>query len=767
MKDILINSVAILGKDDELFKVMYEILEMIGLYYNADKCYINEHLTNNENNIYCYAWNRIKSEETMCDELTNDEEINNWAKILDKEEVLLIDDISILKDNWIEKYEDLKDRNVNNVLVAIMKFLEKPVGFICIENVEEHKKEISLLKSLIYFILNEFKRRQISKKLTFMSFHDSSTGLNNRNKYINYIENIRYGRLKSVGVAFIDINGLKAINDTQGHKFGDRTIKAVSDALKRYFRKEDIYRIGGDEFVIISENITKETFIQKINSINRYFLDLMEYSVSIGYLWKNKNIDINELTHKADEYMYQAKKAYYDYIKNNDIEIYSAMATNSDDCEDKITITLGHDTELDFSTNKFSFQSKHDIFKFKINQLMANNDKPYMMVMLDINGFKVINEMYGFDEGNRILLKINHIINKFIFGKGICCHSYSDVYYFCCEVSSDEEILKILYDINKELNESITNIKIILSYGIYRIFDRSIEIDEILERVSYAHKISKKDNTKNIIFYDDNLKLNMLIEKQIENDMEDALLNGDFKLYLQPKYNIHTNKINGAEALVRWQHKEKGLIFPGKFIPVFEKNGFIMKLDMYILEQVCKFIKDNDKKGRRNIPISVNISKLNFRRKDLKNHVMEIISKYKVNPRLIELEITESLIAEEPEQIIEVIQDFKKENVTISMDDFGTGYSSLNMLQSLPVDVLKIDCGFFKDFEKSKKGAAIIKSIVMLTKELELGVVAEGVERESEVEYLRTIDCNNIQGYYFCKPIPLEEFEKRAFEDNQ
>ena len=388
------------------------------------------------------------------------------------------------------------------------------------------------------------------------------------------------------------------------------------------------------------------------------------------------------------------------------------------------------------------------------------------MVMLDINSFKVINEMYGFEEGNKILLKLNNIINKCIFGKGICCHSYSDVYYFCCESNDDSDILQVLNEINTNINDEIPNIKIVLSYGIYRIFDKSLKIDEIIERVSYAHKTSKKDTIRNVTFYDETLKLNMLNEKEIENDMDEALINEDFKLYLQPKYDAETNKINGAEALVRWEHSTKGLMFPGKFIPVFEKNGFIIKLDMYILEQVCKFIKYNENKGRRNIPISVNISKLNFKRKDLKKHIMKIINKYGVNPALIELEITESLIAEEPEEVIKVIEDFKKENVMISMDDFGTGYSSLSMLQSLPVDVLKIDCGFFKEFEKSKKGAAIIKSILMLAKELELMVVAEGVETKEEVEYLREIKCNSIQGYYFCKPIPLKEFEEKAFSEN-
>lgn len=765
MKEILIKSISVLNKDEELFRIMYELLETLGLYYNADRCYIDECITSGEknNNIYHYEWNRLRYLETLSEEVATDEEIYKWDEIIEDNEIKFIDDVEFLKNIWPKKYDYLKENEVNNLLIAKMKFLDNPVGFICIENVVEHLKEIDILKSLIYFILNEFKRRKISKRLTFMSFHDAFTGLKNRNKYVNYLETVRYSRLKSVGVAFININGLKVINDIQGHQFGDRAIKEVSDALKKYFRKDDTYRIGGDEFVIISENITKETFFQKINAINRHFLELMEYSISIGYLWKDKNLDITSLAHKAYEHMYQAKKAFYDHIKKHNVEIFSSMATESE--YGGIGITLGHDTELDFSTNKYVFQTKQDIFNFKVKQMLLKSKNDFVMIMIDINNFKSINEMYGFDKGNDILLKINNVINKLIFGKGVCCHSYSDVYYFCFESETDKNTENILREINSEINTVIPNIKIVLSYGVYRIShkDKELPVQEIIEKVGYAHKISKKDSTRNITFYDDTIKINMLNEKQIENDMDKALLNDEFKLYLQPKYNIYENKINGAEALVRWQHSEKGLMMPDKFIPIFEKNGFILKLDMYILEQVCKFLKNNKDKGRENIPISVNISKLNFRRPMIKEHIMGIINKYDVDPKYIELEITESLMAEDSQVIIDIIEDFKKENVRISMDDFGTGYSSLNMLQNLPVDVLKIDCGFFRNFEKTKKNSAIIKCIIMLAKELEISVVAEGVETKEEVDYLKEVGCSTIQGYYFSKPISLDEFEKKAF----
>lgn len=759
--DILIESIRLLGKDEDLFDSIYKVIKMIGEFYSAKKAYIYELITRTRG--CSYEWESEKESKGYSSSEIINSEIENWGRISEDKSILFIEDIETLKEKWEEKYLELKAKNVSNLVVVVMKFLEKPSGVLCLEDIGENK-DFSLLNSLIHFILNEMKRRKISKKLNFMSYHDIATGLNNRNKYIWYLENANYNSIKTVGVAFLDINGLKQINDTIGHEFGDRAIAEVASTLKKFFRAVDIYRIGGDEFVIICENIKKENFYRKVNDINKYFIDLGEYSVSIGYIWKDNNINISELAKKADEFMYKAKRNYYSTISTKEINVYSSMVTEAEDDKNRISATIGHDNVLDFENQNISYKTKQEIFQYKIKQMLDNpNYKNLIMVMLDINNFKAINEMYGFDAGNKILLSINAIINSNIFGKGICYHMHSDIYYFCMESSSDEETAKIINKINKEINKNNSNTKISISYGVYKIENKNISVEEICERVNYAHKVSKKENVNKFVFYDKKIREEMINEKQIENDMERGIINNEFKLYLQPKYNIYTETIEGAEALVRWEHVTKGLMFPNKFISIFEKNGFIVNLDLYMLEQVCKFIRKNIDNGRRNVPISVNMSKLNFKKSNFKDKIMKIINKYGIDPSFIELEITESLMIEEQEKVINIINELKKENLKISIDDFGTGYSSLSVLQKLSIDILKIDCGFFKNFGEIKKGKAIIKMIVKLAKEIELKVVAEGIEKIEEVEFLKSIGCDTIQGYYFSKPISIEEFECKMY----
>lgn len=764
MNDILIESIKYLRTEDEIFEAIYKIINMIGIFYNANSVNLYDMTTDNFGRGLLYQWEK-GAEKQFC---KIDEgiqlEIENWRKYKGFKEIFFIEDISILKGDLPEKYKELKTKNVNNILIIIMKLSDKPDGIMFIENLRKPDKDFSVLNTLLYFILNEIKIRETYKKLNDNNYQDFFTELNNRNKYINYIENIKYSTLKSVGVVFIDVNGLKTINDKFGKEFGNKVILEIGNSLKKYFRKSDCYRIGGDEFLIICENINKNTFYEKINAINQYFLDIKEYSVSIGYIWRDDNINIFELTYKAEYYMYHAKRKYYSIINKENIEIYSAMATESEDDSNEINFVVGYDNSLDFINSGISFKTKYEIFKIKVSQIGSNPKyNNFIMVMLDINNFKAINEIYGFNKGNKILLTINSIINKHILGRGTCCHFHSDVFYFFMESNSDVETLKTLNFIDEEIHNKNSDTKVSISYGIYRVEEKNKSVEECIERASYAHKMAKKEDIKHIIFYDDRIKEVMLNEKQIEDEMEEALKNNEFKLYFQPKYEIYTEEIVGAEALVRWKHPEKGILTPGKFINIFEKNAFIMKLDLYILEQTCKFIKKNVDLNRKNLPISVNMSKLNFKKHDFKKDVLNILNKYSIDPMLIEFEITESLIMENPDRTINILNEFKKEGLKISIDDFGSGYSGLNILQMIPLDTLKIDCVFFKNFDKSNKGAIIIKNIVSLAKELNLNIVAEGVELQEEIDYLREIGCNIVQGYYFSKPVNLKDFEKMVY----
>lgn len=255
------------------------------------------------------------------------------------------------------------------------------------------------------------------------------------------------------------------------------------------------------------------------------------------------------------------------------------------------------------------------------------------------------------------------------------------------------------------------------------------------------------------------------VEEEIEKDMELALINQEFKVYLQPKYSLDTEQIVGAEALVRWIHSTKGIIPPDKFIPLFEKNGFIKQLDFYIFEEVCSVQK---KWGENNIalediPISVNLSRIHMNESRLTLKLGEIIKQYGIEAKCLEIELTESAILDNIDSLIRIIEDIKKAGFAVSMDDFGSGYSSLNLLKDLLVDILKIDKEFLGEGGDDYRGKVILSNIIHMAKELKLITVAEGVETKEQVEFLKEVGCNIAQGYYYAKPMPISDFEKLMF----
>ncbi|MEG2082335.1 MAG: EAL domain-containing protein, partial [Oscillospiraceae bacterium] len=259
--------------------------------------------------------------------------------------------------------------------------------------------------------------------------------------------------------------------------------------------------------------------------------------------------------------------------------------------------------------------------------------------------------------------------------------------------------------------------------------------------------------------YDTLLKDQLLSEQQIVNDMTDSLDNGEFKVFYQPKVDLASGKTVGAEALVRWFHPRKGMISPADFIPIFEKNGFIMKLDTYVWDSVAKQLRIWIDKGMKLIPVSVNVSRIDMYNPQLCESLIALCKKYDLPPNLLELEITESSYTNTTVNLVEITKKLTLAGFTVMMDDFGSGYSSLNMLKDVPVDILKVDLNFLSDRETTGKGASILSSIVRMARWLKMPVVAEGVETREQADFLRSIGCEMAQGFYFAKPMSTEDYE--------
>ncbi len=400
-----------------------------------------------------------------------------------------------------------------------------------------------------------------------------------------------------------------------------------------------------------------------------------------------------------------------------------------------------------------------EFFFRRVEEILADNpDTDYRLLVSDIENFKMINEKYGVEMGDRLLKYLAKAEKKimpdnYILGARINADKFVCLQY--ARPQSREEGRRLAEEILK--NSPVPNLN--WKHGIYYTsFDRNISAQAMCDRARLAVDSIKGAYGVNCAVYDDRLRQNLLIQQQIVENMDEALERREFQVYLQPKHNLHTDKTGGAEALVRWIHPEIGFMNPGVFIPLFERNGFIKKLDRYVVDQVCSMIAQWKSEGRPIVPISVNMSRRDFEEAELADVFTAMVDKYGIEHEYIHIEITESIFSDNPEQTAEIVKNLHRKGFVIELDDFGTGYSSLFTLNELELDVLKLDMSLI---QKDKPGTDrnVLNFSMQLAKMLNLESVAEGVETDEQRERIKELGCDYIQGYFYSKPLPISQFE--------
>ncbi len=387
-----------------------------------------------------------------------------------------------------------------------------------------------------------------------------------------------------------------------------------------------------------------------------------------------------------------------------------------------------------------------------------NTDSNFVMISVDIDRFRIINDRFGIDAGNKSLQCLGKAIKDVAPKDSIAKRYQADTFSILLCYEGDQNILDYmtrLSDKAAEYFEKQWNVS--LAFGIYKIVDHNLPIRLMCDRARLVKKQIKGSTLANYAVYDDKIRLQQREQAEIESEMNAALINGEFEMFLQPKVDVNTGQINGAEALVRWRHPIRGIRVPATFLDLFESNGFITKLDVYIWEEACKCIAQLRDMGIT-MPISVNISRIHINNTDLVETLLGLVHKYDLTPDLLELEITENLFIDDVTALFEQMNKLKAAGFIIQMDDFGSGYSSLNMLRRAPVDVLKIDRFFLDEIMATERGRIIVETSVRMAKQLELIVVAEGVETKDQLDFLKGIHCDTAQGFYFSKPVPKDEF---------
>ena len=420
------------------------------------------------------------------------------------------------------------------------------------------------------------------------------------------------------------------------------------------------------------------------------------------------------------------------------------------------TAALANQFKYDHLTGLYS----KEFFWQQLKEILLNNEEDeYDIVCCNIENFKLYNDAFGSANGDRLLCEIAEFLTEKVEEHELLSRFRADRFMWVkkSEYIYNEEVFTAL---DQQIRQLPGAGNLHMKWGIYEITDRSVPVEKMCDRVMLAVDSIKGKYLKHYVVYDDAMREKLLREQEIIEEMADSLEDHQFQIYLQPKICLHDGTLAGAEALVRWKHPEKGMISPGEFIPLFEKNGFITQMDQYVWEQTCVLIKEWKAKGYPVVPVSVNVSRADFYITDLTEYMDALVRKYDLQPSDLHLEVTESVYTENPIQILHMIEGLRSRGFVIELDDFGSGYSSLNMLNQMELDIMKLDMKFIQSEMMKPEDQGILRFIIDLAHSMKLSVVAEGIETGEQVERIKKLGCDYAQGYFFSRPVCVEEFEE-------
>lgn len=393
-------------------------------------------------------------------------------------------------------------------------------------------------------------------------------------------------------------------------------------------------------------------------------------------------------------------------------------------------------------------------------ELEENPGVEYCIICTDIKDFKLINDLFGIAMGDAILIRLGKVMREFLPPETVSARMESDHFAFFMpeKLFQEQDLAAAIAEVKKMISSS--EYQMIIHAGIYGISEKDRDVSVMCDRANIAISTVKDDYDRIMAYYDERLMERAVREMRMVSEFDTALEEGQFVMFLQPQVKPD-GTVLGAEALVRWQHPDRGMIPPGEFIGVFEKAGLIYRLDRYIWELAAQKLKEWKDNGHEDLHISVNISAKDFYYLDIYSTFVDLVEKYDILPDKLKLELTETALMMDPEKQLALLDRLQGYGFQVEIDDFGSGYSSLNMLKDIHADVLKIDMGFLRQTKDNERTGIILHMIIDLAKRLQMIVITEGVENKDQVEHLTKAGCDLFQGYYFAKPIAVPEFESR------
>lgn len=524
--------------------------------------------------------------------------------------------------------------------------------------------------------------------------------------------------------------------------------------------KEKFIHVPWDKDNIVARDRLDEIVFRPDVPAAKEFLDFRNAAKEM----KKRSITLRMFTEQHRYQWFRANQICF-FDDNGILERVVISFTNTDEGTE-IEQSLKFHSEKDPLTHLPNINA----FMRKVTEITQGNPNGrFNMIRMDIECFRTINEMFGVKEGDKLLTFIGVRIQE-------CLDEDTEVAY--CRTSSDVFLMCVptkLYSVNgiiEYLKRAVVSYpcmyEVQLSFGVYEItredIDRMVPVNLFIDRAAAAQSTIKGNYLNHVAYYNEVLEQQERRERMIIADMQAALDEDQFEIYLQPKVDMNTKKIIGSEALTRWQHPKRGMIMPGEFVPVFEKNGFVVMLDEYIIKHTCRLIRKWLDSGIKVYPVSVNLSRTNLYNPQLVAHIEQFVAEYNVPRYLIEFELTESGFATDNNHLSALAKKLQKYGFRVYMDDFGSGYSSLNALREISVDVLKIDLRFLPTRRNDTKANTILKYVARMAEELDMDTVVEGVENKDQEEFLLELGCRVAQGFYYYRPMSVEQYEKEIME---
>jgi diguanylate cyclase (GGDEF)-like protein len=746
---------------------MKDVIKGIRELCDAEHCCI---LVMNEYNRSCYVLGEAFAEGSKLlpmEHYVNDEFYDiaeSWGATIAGSNCLIAKDerdMQVVKERNPVWYESLTSAGAHNIVLFPLKSRNQLLGYMWALNFNQERADRikETLEVTTFIIGSELGNYLLLDRLRMLSSKDLLTGVMNRNEMNNYVDSLCNADEKdvsSVGVVFADLNGLKSVNDIEGHNAGDLLLKNAANALRDVFDEECIFRAGGDEFAIIVKNVTQDELDRKIEDTRAACEKYKSVIFALGGSVEKDSRNVRMALRRADEKMYEDKRLFYEQNPGR-IEETRIGHNKGEEVDEKFRErNLYREMNYDHMTGLPSMT-----YFFKLAEVgreeMHDKDIPSALLFLNFNGMKYYNKKFGFAEGD-VLIKETATIISNVFGEERCSRFGQDHFAVYTEADEVEQNLKKVFRKVKTANKGRS---LPLRVGIYLDSMGLVETSLACDRAKFASGVTKDDNNSYFNYFDGKMLSREINRQYIVDNIDRAIKENWVKAFYQPIVRATNRKVCDEEALARWIDPEKGMLSPADFIPILEDTRLIYKVDLHIVDIILERMKVQKERGLSVVPISVNLSRTDFEACDIVEEINNRVKTAGVDPEMLTIEITESVVGENFDFMKERITRFQDYGFKVWMDDFGSGYSSLDLLQEMQFDLIKFDMRFMRQFESSPRSRVILTELMRMAQSLGIETVCEGVETAQQASFLSEIGCTKMQGYFFCKPIPLEEIWNR------